>query len=412
MDILYFGTVCDPERYERIINTCKYRPTVATVVFESALLEGFFQNGVKMEIHSFPMIPMFPKSKMLKFGGNVEQLPCGYKCRWLKTWNIPVLKQLSRRMDARRIMKKWCREHRGTGILLSYSIPPFMAGDMVRFGKKYGIKTIVIVPDLPANMYQNHKSNALINGIKSLYLNGAIKYQGKFDAYIYLAEAMADVVAPHKPYMVMEGILNASADDCSDTIKSPKRAVMYAGMLHEKYGVMTLVDAFQKANVPSTELWLFGSGTAVEEIQKIASKDARIRYFGRMSREEILKREKEATLLVNPRNVKDVFTKYSFPSKTIEYMYSGTPVLTTRLEGIPKEYFDYVYSVDDSDVLQMTETLGHILRLSDDELITKGSVAKQYIQHEKNAKAQVSRIVDFVVKLTGDKYEAHFTANK
>ena len=401
MNILYFGTVCETKRYEQILKTCKHRPTVATVVFETALLEGLFKNEAEVEVHSFPMIPTFPKSKLLRFGGDTERLPCGYNCRWLKTWNIPFLKQWSRRADARRVLKRWCKDHAGEGVLLSYSIPPFMSGEMVRLGKKYQIKTVAIVPDLPANMYQNHKGNPLIDAIKHLYLRGALQNQGRFDGYVYLTEAMAEVVAPRKPYMVMEGILNCSEGCHQEPVSAKKRAIMYAGRLHEKYGVMALVDAFERLELKDVELWLFGDGSAVADIQDRASRDQRIRYFGRVSREEILQKEKEAALLVNPRGVKDTYTRYSFPSKTIEYMASGTPLLTTRLEGIPKEYFDYVFSVDDNNVIEIKEALESILSMSEEELSSKGERAREFVMEHKNAKSQAARIIDFLQKLVG-----------
>ena len=55
---------------------------------------------------------------------------------------------------------------------------------------------------------------------------------------------------------------------------------------------------------------------------------------------------KEAKLLINLRNPEDKYTKYSFPSKTFEYMVSGTPFFTTKLEGIPSEYYNYLYCID------------------------------------------------------------------
>jgi len=50
--------------------------------------------------------------------------------------------------------------------------------------------------------------------------------------------------------------------------------------------------------------------------------------------------------------------RYSFPSKLIEYMASATPVLTTRLPGIPPEYEPYVYWIEDDSV----EGIEHSLR--------------------------------------------------
>ena len=91
------------------------------------------------------------------------------------------------------------------------------------------------------------------------------------------------------------------------------------------------------------ELWLFGSGDMEKDITDYCKSDQRIKYFGMVPREKVVKFEKKAKLLVNPRPTNNEFTKYSFPSKTIEYMASGTPLLTTRLPGIPSEYFDHVF---------------------------------------------------------------------
>ena len=62
-----------------------------------------------------------------------------------------------------------------------------------------------------------------------------------------------------------------------------------------------------------------------------------------MSREELLKMERRATVMINPTPARLNFTKYFFPSKTMEYLASGTPTVMYRLGCMPKEYDDYVY---------------------------------------------------------------------
>ena len=291
-------------------------------------------------------------------------------------------------------------------MILSYSIPPFLVKDILRYAKLYKLKTVALIPDLLSNMYINHKKGFLLNTAQQLYLDKALKIQGDYDGYIYLTEAMRNVVAPQKPYIIMEGIAdynNVLPPD--ENIKSTPRAIMYAGGLYEKYGIINLLDAFECIEDRDVELWLFGEGTAVDEILKRANKDSRIKYYGRVTRDEVLSYEKKATLLVNPRSAKESFTKYSFPSKTIEYMVSGTPLLTTRLEGIPKEYFDYVFNIEDNDVRQIKEALIDILRLSDKELMTKGKNAQQFVIDNKSATSQVGRILNFLEKLSGENHE-------
>lgn len=403
MKILYLGTVCAMGQYEILLKKCKSKPTVASVVFESALIDGFEKNNADVEILSYPMIPVFPNSHSLYFGGHTEKL-YGYPCRWLRTINLPFFKQWFRRVDACQEIKTWAKKNKGEGVILSYSIPPFLVKDILRYGKKYDLKTVAIVPDLLENMYINHKGSFLADALKQQYLDKALKLQGEYDGYVYLSEAMRDIVSKEKPYIVMEGILDTNGVIKEDTLRSDKRGIMYAGRLHEKYGVLNLVEAFEHLADEDVELWLFGEGTASDEIQQRAKKDPRIKYFGRVTREEVLEYERKATLLVNPRSVKENFTKYSFPSKTIEYMASGTPLLTTRLEGIPEEYFNYVFGIEDNDVAFLKDALIKILSLSDGELASKGKLAQQFVLKHKNAKTQTERIINFLKKLSGENH--------
>lgn len=402
MKILYFGTVCDIKNYDRLLKDCSSKPSVATIVFESALLEGFKQNGADVEIHSFPMIPTYPASKLLRFGKNTEKLLCGYDCRWLNTLNLPVLKQYTRRRDAKKILKRWCKQNGSDGLVLTYSVPPFLVKDVIRYGKRYGTKIVAIVPDLLRDMYVNEKQGSLKTRLKNLYIKPALKLQGEYDGYVYLTDAMHLVVAPQKPYTVVEGIAAVSASGGEKAEKADVRAVMYAGMLHEKYGIMNLVDAFRSLDMQNAELWLFGDGTAVEQIKEIAIADGRIKYFGTVTREEILAYEKRATLLVNPRSPDEEFTAYSFPSKTIEYMLSGTPLLTTRLKGIPNEYFDYVFLSENNSVGELAQGIQTALSLGEDELYAFGARARDYIVKEKNAASQAAKILGFLEEVKGN----------
>ena len=405
MKILYLGTLCSPEKYETLLSGCKVKPSVASVVFERALMSGFAENNSSVDVLSYPMVPTFPQSQLLHFGGDDEIIE-GYKCHFLRTINLPILKQLTRRISACRSIKKWAKKNAGKGVILTYSIPPFLAKDLLYYSKKYNLKIVAIIPDLIKNMYINHKRSFVISTLRELYLKKALAIQGEYDGYVYLTEEMRDEISDKKPYIVMEGILDKH-NEIEQWVpsESTKRAIMYAGRIHEKFGVLNLVKAFSQIENDNIELWLFGDGSAVNEIISNSQKDHRIKYFGSVTRQEVLMYEKQAILLVNPRSTKEQFTKYSFPSKTIEYMASGTPLLTTRLEGIPSEYFDYSFSIEDNAVCQIKDALVSILNLSDEELKQKGKIAQQFVRENKNAKAQSERIVTFLRKMVGEKNE-------
>jgi hypothetical protein len=114
-----------------------------------------------------------------------------------------------------------------------------------------------------------------------------------------------------------------------------------------------------------------------------------------VERAQILEREKQASLLVNVRDNHDEFTKYSFPSKVIEYMLSGTPMFMTRLSGIPVEYYNYVYSVTNNEVETLRIAMEEICRKSPEELMAFGRNAQEFIKNEKNGRVQAKKILSF-----------------
>ena len=83
-------------------------------------------------------------------------------------------------------------------------------------------------------------------------------------------------------------------------------------------------------------------------MRRSAEKHPNIRYFGFVSQEEALSLQGRAATLINPRSPEGLYTRYSFPSKTLEYLRSGRPTLCYALEGIPEEYGQYLIYIQQS----------------------------------------------------------------
>ena len=115
-----------------------------------------------------------------------------------------------------------------------------------------------------------------------------------------------------------------------------------------------------------------------------------------MSREDLLRAYRSADLLVQPRPTNQSFVRYSFPSKLIEYMASGTPVLTTRLVSVTDEYTPYVYWIEDDSPAGIRRALRDVLRLPEDERLDKGRRAAEFIRATRSSEAQGKRISAFL----------------
>lgn len=193
----------------------------------------------------------------------------------------------------------------------------------------------------------------------------------------------------------MEGLCDSNIQQnnenyCDINVKS----ILYAGGLHERYGLKMLTDAFMSLLDINYRLIIYGSGPFVEELKKDMKKDSRIEYRGVAPNEEVMKAEYAASVLVNPRPTKEDFTKYSFPSKNIEYMSTGRPLLTTKLPGMPEEYYPYVYMFETESLDGYRKTLKEVLEKDYDELAQKGREAQSWVLKNKNNVVQTRRIIE------------------
>ena len=122
-------------------------------------------------------------------------------------------------------------------------------------------------------------------------------------------------------------------------------------------------------------------------------------YYGTVLSSKIVEIQRNASLLVNPRPIEDEYTRYSFPSKNMEYMVSGTPVLTTDLPGMPQEYKDYVFIMEDYSHEGIKNKLTEISNMDKKELNEVGIRAREFVLNKKNNTVQASRIVEMINSL-------------
>ena len=345
--------------------------------YHRLIAEGLSKNNANVCVVSFQLgtekleeIPSFESDDNICFSNII--------CR------KRILRHFNVTMQSYKTTKALLKKNKNAFLIcdvLNYSV----ALGSVLAAKKLNVKTIGIITDFPE--YLGSKKS-----IKVPLMWRLIK---KFDAYILLTRKMSERISNKKNYIVLEG-----QSDSKETIKTLSLCrkyddfvCMYAGLLDIKYGIKNLVEGFLGANVPNSKLIIFGNGDYSEELVKI--KDPRIDFRGLCPNEDVLEEEKRATLLINPRPTNDEYTLYSFPSKTIEYMTSGTPLLTTKLPGIPIEYFDYVYTFDNYDVDSIAKKIKELSMLKKEELFGTGNKARLFVLEKKNNVVQTRKIIDF-----------------
>ena len=262
--------------------------------------------------------------------------------------------------------------------------------------KKFPMTRIVlIVPDLPEYMSAD---KSLLRRVASSF-NGVLldRLYKHVDGYVLLSKYMTErLPVINKPWTVVEGIYDSSNELELPSREVKERYILYTGTLAARYGIQTLVKAFATIEDQSVRLYICGDGDSKAMIEEYARKDSRIVYKGQVIREEVLILQRNARLLVNPRTSEGDFTKYSFPSKNMEYLASGVPSLLYKLPGIPDEYYDYCFSLSEIGVEALSAMLEDILARNPDDLDQMGANARRFILNNKNPQKQVEKIIDLI----------------
>ena len=316
------------------------------------------------------------------------------------------LKGIRRLSIEQNVYKVLCSsfENNNEGILFVYTLSAALLKAVKRFKRKMPqIHVCAVVADLPS-MNDLSENAGVINKLSnSILAKRAYENLSSINSFVLLTRQMADYMQIAQPFCVVEGISTILENDDSfktEESENKLKNILYTGTLHKKFGILNLVEAFMNTSDETYRLQICGTGDSEKEIRDAAKKDHRICFLGKVEREEILRLQSKATVLVNPRQNDEAFTKYSFPSKNIEYLSSGTPVIAYMLDGMPLEYGDYIISPENNSIQALTKAIENICKLSFSERKTLGDRGKHYVISEKNSKKQTKKIVDMINTIT------------
>lgn len=405
MKILFVGSLISEESMDHLNKIGKIKASAAPNNYETMLIKGLVENGADVEVISLPAMATYPKNPIFFSKKKNENLPIGVCSNWIPFINLQVVKQASIQWYVHRYIKHWLKENESVKdkIVMSYSIYPPYTKPAITLTKKAKCHISAVITDLPEYMYTWDKSSPFKRIFGNLMKYKMVKLQELCDSYVLFTEPMAKrMKIANKPYIVSEGFYDSSVfRKIQDNGKYKRKTITYAGNLGNIYGIKTLVQGFMKTN-GDYELHLYGSGTEVDYIKSCVENDSRIKFFGRVKREEVLQALKKSHLIVINKPTSDDYSNYSFSSKILECVASGTPILTTRVGGMPTEYYDYFYFIDD----ETPEGISHALEktlANEYELIDMGIKAKDFAKREKNYSSMTKKIYEFLLNTLGDK---------
>lgn len=394
-NILYFGTFVDEVEFNKIIKLDK-NPQSATQLFSLKLLNSLIiYKEFNFTILTTNVISEYPsntriinKSKNWKYKSQ--------KIKELFFINIPVLKTITLIFSLSLNSLNWFfsipKSNKKCVFIDNYQLPYLLIGFL--FSKLSNIPLVGVLTDPPNMTYKLNNEPILKKAFRGINAKLSKYLLNKLNGVIALTDYLAEDFCPASKYIVVEAIGEGNNND-KMVSKNDKFIVMYSGGLSLKYGIKILLDSFSDLKLDNIELWFFGKGDALNLILDYEKNDDRIKYKGYLENEHIKKIQTQVSILINPRPIDLPDGKYSFPSKILEYMESGTPSLVTKLKGIPKEYDDHLIYIDPLNKDEIISKIEELYFMDKQQLLILGKNAKEFAR-KKNVISQGEKIYQFL----------------
>lgn len=393
MNILFIGSIYSDNQKEFFLKNSKKGYQFASQNLQESLIEGFIDNFIDITVLTKASLSTFPQGFKTPYVKGGDYVFKGHKLgKCVSFVNLPFFNRGSRKCY-NQFIENWYNSHVGPKWIFLYALHSFNMQMCVDAKNKFpDLKISVIVPDLPKYMGVNKWYKML--GLQERDIRCIYRLIKEFDVYVPLAlPMMKDLGVEDKPNIVMEGIF--SPEKSSHVDKLAKKTILYTGKATPRYGLSKLVEAFKKIEGEDYQLLIRGNGMS-DELISLISTDNRIKNIPAMPKEELLKLEQSSTLLVNPVPYSEEFTKYFFPSKTMDYLASGTPTLMYELDCLPLEYKEHLVLLKDESIEALRDKIVEVCNWSSDYSREKGEKAREFILTQKNAKCQVRKIIDLL----------------
>lgn len=337
----------------------------------------------------------FPRDKTIWHKKVVETLFPGVENHRVSFCNLPIIKQFSQIINMYRTAKKLVKQT-GADTVLTFNLFPQIGIPMRWLKKKYPhLDTVCLLADLPIDDDPGRKGFS--KWLRARFDASTWKSMKRCDRYIALNENAMKNYLPNKPYIIVDGGI-----DPEEYTEAPvgwngrEKNVIYTGALVDYSGIMNLIAAMDLLKQEDIVLDIYGDGLLRREVETAAKANPRIRYCGSVTNKEAMRAQQSAWLLANPRPVTTDIAQVTFPSKIFEYLMSGRPVMTTRLNGFSEDYDKILFWVDGDTPQQIARCINDVAEIQNEQLTQRAYFAREYMLKNKTWQINAQRIYDFI----------------
>lgn len=390
--IVYLGYVVNPEE----VNHASGASVAGNKMQWNVIKNLSKYEDIEITCVTISPLAVFPHDKKIYQEHREETLLDGVRSIRVGFCNLPVIKQFWQICSVYHAAKNAVKEM-NADILFTFNLFP-QVGIPMRWLKKTfpHLETVCLLADLPIDDNTNRKGFSAI--LRTFFEKSTWKSMQRCEKYIVLNKHVIDKYLPGKPYIVVDGGVDEDDIKCyeKEVKKSGEHNILFCGALTEYNGILNLLEAMEYLQDTDIVLDIYGGGYLEDTIKDAAKKNPKIRYYGRVSNQIVMDKQREAWLLINPRVVDDPIATVTFPSKTFEYLLSGTPVLSTKLEAYSDEYNSCMYFSESDTSNSLANSIRKIAEMNSVVLGQKARYAKKFVCEERLWRKQTNKIVLFL----------------
>lgn len=379
----------------------------AGTFFQQRLVESVASAGCHVSrVFSLRPVASYPVDRRLWFRPETTRFLDRFPATLLPFVNLGAAKTLTSGFALLPLLLCWAwreRDRRRVILLYNMTSPPGLAS--VLAGWLSRTKVVALIADIQVPGDGLVPDN-LLRRMEFALLRRTLPLA---DGLIVLTSRMALDFAPGTPFLQMEGAVDERlgeptvAPDTGKFTHPPAGSaedpfiILYAGHLSALKGIPLLLEAFRMLDGDRFQLWITGAGPLHDQVEKAVLGDPRITFWGFPAHEDLLALYQCATVLVNPHSTLARSARYLFPSKLMEYLATGKPVVSTRsTPEVEEEYGDLLFLLPTETPDELAELIRRLAALPEGELLDRGRRGRRFVLSRKSWEVQGARILHFI----------------
>lgn len=359
---------------------------------QQGLLDGLSTAGAELNVLSFLPVPAFPAARRVLVAG--QRLRSPRPLRLLPMLNLPYLKQLCIAAGILLFGGAAILRRRPT-VLMSYNVNSFVAAPLQLLSRLSRVPYVPVVYDVdlpgatvPDGPYQRWEHTF------------ARRFLPHVPGAVVGTRRIAAELLPGQPHVLVEGGLHEEQRRYAAAPRGSRQTfnIVFAGALERYNGVDVMLEALAQRPDPHLRLHIAGQGRLRGDVEAAARQDSRIVFHGLLDMEQLAALYAEGDLLINHRSDQRLDSRYVFPSKLIEYLASGLPVVSTRFRSLPEEYLPHLILLPDESPAALAQAIEDVAQRPH-EARERAAAAQQFALQHKAWTVQGQRIRAFLETL-------------